>query len=633
MNAKQFLAEFGTISSAPDGVQRIRELILQMAVSGRLVQYDRTEDTIEADIHEARRLRIQYREELKLKNSRTRSTFRQEEIPYPIPVHWRWQRLEQIASYIQRGKGPKYANSGAIRVVSQKCVRWDGFELSPARYLDPKVLNSYGNERFLQPDDLLWNSTGTGTVGRVAIYKPEQNVDTVADSHVTVVRLSNFIPRYVWCVIASPWVQARIAPEHEDSLVSGTTNQVELSTSSVRGLQIPCPPIEEQQRIVAKVDELMALCDKLEAQQRERESLCQLTRKASLASLANAQNVSDLEKGWTRFADGFPLWSTDADAVAEIKNAISFLACRGILTGVMPAAEISDNDTPTLPEGWTWVSLGRLSAYITSGSRGWKKYMSPQGDSFIRSQDIKHNELIFENPVFVNLPEKVEGTRTLVRPGDLLMTITGANVGKCAQVPLLSQKAYVSQHVALIRIKDTRQTPFIHWWLINTYGGQKHLAEFVYGDKPGLNLTQVRNIPIPLPPISTQEKILTVLKVYSDLCDQLADQVKEARDTAESLASAAVSAITGIRSQEKTMMKVPKTELVSILNIGTVPTDLEQTTLAQILIRNNGQLTSKMLWNLSDLDIDAFYQQLKVEMANGWIVQPEVAYVKEEEAT
>ena len=113
----------------------------------------------------------------------------------------------------------------------------------------------------------------------------------------------------------------------------------------------------------------------------------------------------------------------------------------------------------------------------------------------------------------------------------------------------------------------------------------------------------------------------------------MANQVKKARDTAELLASAAVSTITGIRSQEKAMTKVPKTELVSILNIGTVPTNLEQTTLTQILVRNNGQLPSKMLWNLSDLDIDAFYQQLKVEMANGWIVQPEVAYVKEEEAT
>src|SRR5205085_9273430 len=111
--------------------------------------------------------------------------------------------------------------------------------------------------------DLLWNSTGTGTAGRIAIYEEQEGVKAVADSHVTVILLANFQPRYLWCVIASPWVQARIEPTHPNSLVSGTTQQVELATSTAKTLPIPCPPVEEQSRIVAKVDELMALCDKL----------------------------------------------------------------------------------------------------------------------------------------------------------------------------------------------------------------------------------------------------------------------------------------------------------------------------------------------------------------------------------
>jgi type I restriction enzyme, S subunit len=101
-----------------------------LAVSGRLVKYDPAEDTIEANLDEAKRLRKQYREALKLKNSLTQSNIQRREPPYTLPEHWRWQPLEQIATYIQRGKGPKYANSGAIRVVSQKCVQWAGFDLS-----------------------------------------------------------------------------------------------------------------------------------------------------------------------------------------------------------------------------------------------------------------------------------------------------------------------------------------------------------------------------------------------------------------------------------------------------------------------------------------------------------------------
>ncbi|MDZ7621596.1 MAG: restriction endonuclease subunit S [Candidatus Competibacteraceae bacterium] len=107
-----------------------------------------------------------------------------------------------------------------------------------------------------------WNSTNTGTAGRVAIYPVVKN-PLVADSHVTIIRLANFISQYVWCYLASPIIQARMTPNQEGSMVSGTTNQVELSTSKVAELPVPCPPIEEQKRIVAKVDELMALCDKL----------------------------------------------------------------------------------------------------------------------------------------------------------------------------------------------------------------------------------------------------------------------------------------------------------------------------------------------------------------------------------
>ena len=78
-------------------------------------------------------------------------------------------------------------------------------------------------------------------------------------------------------------------------------------------------------------------------------------------------------------------------------------------------------------------------------------------------------------------------------------------------------------------------------------------------------------------------------------------------------------------------MKTPKTELVSTLTVGINPVNKEQSPLASILLRNNRELSAKMLWNASGLEIDAFYQQLKTEMAEGWIVQPETAYVKEVE--
>ncbi|MDX9945349.1 MAG: hypothetical protein RBS35_11250 [Azonexus sp.] len=177
-------------------------------------------------------------------------------------------------------------------------------------------------------------------------------------------------------------------------------------------------------------------------------------------------------------------------------------------------------------------------------------YMASVGDSFIRSQDIKHDALIFENPAFVNLPDKVEGKRTLVRTGDLLLTITGGNVGRCAMVPELSSKAYVSQHVALIRLLDPGLSEFIHFWMINAFGGQAFLARYIYGDKPGLNLAQVGSVPIPVPPAAVLPEILGSLRRHQEMCDGLSKQLRAKQDVAAALATATFSAITGIAIEQ-----------------------------------------------------------------------------------
>lgn len=193
-----------------------------------------------------------------------------DEIPYKIPNNWVWTRLEDIASYIQRGKSPKYVDESSIYVISQKCVQWTGFELDKARYTSDEV--KYTEERFLKKGDILWNSTGTGTVGRVCTLEEiDENQKMVADSHVTVVRTSdNVISKCILNYLISNNVQNNL-----DSLTTGSTNQKELTLSSVKNLAIPLPPIEEQKEIVRILDniftkenlinELISLEDKIQA--------------------------------------------------------------------------------------------------------------------------------------------------------------------------------------------------------------------------------------------------------------------------------------------------------------------------------------------------------------------------------
>ena len=181
-----------------------------------------------------------------------------DEIPFDIPVNWAWVRLDDICSFIHRGKSPKYSPIKKYPVVAQKCNQWVGFSIEKAKFIEPQSITSYNSEYFLQDRDLMWNSTGLGTLGRMAIYYKRLNPYELAvvDSHVTVIRpyKQYVVSEYLYYYFASNTVQSVIEDKSD-----GSTKQKELSTKTVKSYLVPLPPMEEQKRIVEKVKELTQL--------------------------------------------------------------------------------------------------------------------------------------------------------------------------------------------------------------------------------------------------------------------------------------------------------------------------------------------------------------------------------------
>ncbi len=172
-------------------------------------------------------------------------------------------------------------------------------------------------------------------------------------------------------------------------------------------------------------------------------------------------------------------------------------------------------DLPELPGGWVWATINQLTEFITSGSRGWADYYANSGATFIRSQNINKDRLDLTDIAFVNPPSSAEGARTRVQKEDLLLTITGANVGKAARVDVDIDEAYVSQHVSLLRMIETKLADYLHVFLTSSAGGRGQLDKEAYGaGKPGLNLQQVAAVAVPLPSMSEISTLIEAVATY-----------------------------------------------------------------------------------------------------------------------
>ena len=249
----------------------LKKSILQEAIQGKLVPQIESEGTAQELLEQIKAEKQKLVKKGKLKKSalndsvifkgddnkyweksEDRAVCIDEEIPFEIPSNWAWVRLDDICSFIHRGKSPKYSLIKKYPVVAQKCNQWSGFSIEKAKFIEPQSISSYKEEYFLQDEDLMWNSTGLGTLGRMAIYYKRLNPYELAvvDSHVTVIRpyKTYIVSEYLYYYFASNTVQSVIEDKSD-----GSTKQKELATKTVKSYLVPLPPFAEQLRIVQKI--------------------------------------------------------------------------------------------------------------------------------------------------------------------------------------------------------------------------------------------------------------------------------------------------------------------------------------------------------------------------------------------
>lgn len=322
--------------------------------------------------------------------------------------------------------------------------------------------------------------------------------------------------------------------------------QPNISQGLIKSWPIPLPPLAEQKRIVAKIEELFSELEageeSLRVARRQlgvyRQSLLKQAFEGHLTAQWRAQNPAKLE------------------SPAELTDAIQARS---------RSAKFRAHERHEIPS-WAYRTLDELTESVTSGSRGWADYYADSGSIFIRAQNLNQDFLNLADIAYVRLPESAEGKRTRVKFGDLLITITGANTTKAGWVSKELDEAYVSQHVALCRPVSDALSPFLYRYVIAEAGGRKKLTADAYGaGKPGLNLDNVRSLTIPLPSLPEQQEIVRLLDEQFEVIERNEREIDGALRQSEALRQAILQkAFTG-RLVPQSPADEPASELLARL--------------------------------------------------------------------
>ena len=286
---RRIVAELDRLLALVDGVERdsadlgalrarARSKVLDLAVRGLLVPRDASDEPASALLGRIREERaelvreggakapkggfsvIERRSDGAHYEKRGKGEPVRVEVPYDLPEGWAWARLGSLCVRLSRGKSPKYTEERRYPVFAQKCNQPWGITLEKVKFLDPDSLPRYDEQQKLRAGDVLINSTGTGTLGRVGLFDEAllgSYPFIVPDSHVTVVRCSRSVePKYVEFFLKSAVGQGLIFSKQ-----TGSTNQKELPCKEVEQFLVPVPPLAEQKRIAKMVDAAFDLMD------------------------------------------------------------------------------------------------------------------------------------------------------------------------------------------------------------------------------------------------------------------------------------------------------------------------------------------------------------------------------------
>lgn len=523
--------------------QQLKNSILQMAVQGKLVPQDPNDEPASVLLERIRAEKERLIKEKKIKREKNPSVIFKgadntpyekigdevrslaDEVPFEIPDSWEWVRLIDVCEYIQRGKSPKYSPIKKYPVVAQKCNQWSGFSIEKAQFIEPNSLSSYGPERLLQDNDLMWNSTGLGTLGRMAIYKTAANPYelAVADSHVTVIRpLKQFVlPEYLYYYFANPSVQSVIEDQAD-----GTTKQKELATATIKAYLTPIPPLDEQRRILAKLSEVLPVVknygvvyDETTAMQEAfPESLKKSILQEAVQGKLVPQDPSDepAEALLERIRAEKQRLIKEGEIKKDKHESVIFRRDNSHYEKRGSEDVCIDEEVPfEIPENWAWARLSSFGVFSSGKTPSMSNPQFWNGNvPWVTSKDMKR-PVITDSEMHIS--ELAASTMQLYPTGTLLLVARSGILKRILPLCKLGIDSTINQDIKAFSLYDIELSEWLFY-------GIKAFEPYILKELvksvttvESLKFDEFAAMLIPVPPLSEQRRIIAAIKAAMNL--------------------------------------------------------------------------------------------------------------------
>jgi type I restriction enzyme S subunit len=558
---------FDTAFTAPDGVKKLRELILTLAMQGKLVPQDPKDDPASELLKQIEAEKERLIREGKIKKSKPVPAIKPEEVPYDLPDSWEWVRIRNIChEWGQKTPDSLFTYIDVGSIDNKLGVISDNTQVIESSDAPSRA------RKIVKLGTIIY-STVRPYLLNIAIVDREFNPEPIASTAFAIIHpLHQVSNKLIYYYLRSP-----VFINYVETTMKGVAYPA-INDGDFFGGLFPLPPLAEQRRIVAKIDELMGRCDELEKLQRDRDRMRLDVHTAAIEQLLKAKQDTDFNTAWSFLSQNFNELYAVKENVAELRKAILQLAVMGKLvpqdSNDEPASELleklrrarldlyesNNKNNPEiitmirklnklslpvtapfeLPKTWIAVHLLECCEYLVDCHNKTATYQE-LGIPIIRTTNIRDRQIRYQDMKYVGYSTyEFWARRCPPLSGDIIFT-REAPMGEAAIIPK-GMTCCLGQRTMLIRP--------MHKFICNKYLlialTEPHLLERASSEAIGstvkhLRVGDVEELSIPLPPLAEQRRIVAKIDKLMALCDELDRAIEAATNQQTALLDAVMA--------------------------------------------------------------------------------------------